>query len=83
MSVNLENWAVASGLWSAFIPIPKRGIAKECLNYRMIAPHVSKVMLKILQAGLQQYVNWELPDVEAGFKKGRGIEIKLPTSSGW
>ena len=57
-----------------FIPIPKKGNAKECSNYRTIAldSHASKVMLKILQARLQQYVNWELPDVQAGFRKGRG-----------
>ena len=59
---------------SVFIPIPKKGNAKECSNFRTIAliSHVSKVMLKILQARLQQYVNHELPDVQAGFRKGRG-----------
>ncbi|XP_055258701.1 helix-loop-helix protein 2 isoform X1 [Moschus berezovskii] len=59
---------------SVFIPIPKKGNAKECSNYRTIAliSHASKVMLKILQARLQQYVNCELPDVQAGFRKGRG-----------
>ena len=59
---------------SVFIPIPKKGNAKECLNYCTIAliSHASKVMLKILQARLQQYVNRELPDVQAGFRKGRG-----------
>ena len=69
---------------SVFIPIPKKGNAKECSNYRTIAliSHTSKVMLKILQARLQQYVNRELPDVQAGFRKGRGTEIKLPTSAG-
>ena len=58
---------------SVFIPIPKEGNAKECSNYHTIAliSHSSKVMLKILQARLQQYVNWELPDVQAGFRKGR------------
>ena len=58
---------------SVFIPISKKGNAKECLNYHTIAliSHVSKVMLKILQARLQQYVNRELPDVQAGFRKGR------------
>ena len=58
---------------SVFIPIPKKGNAKECSNYRTIAliSHASKVMLKILQARLQQYVNCELPDVQAGFRKGR------------
>ena len=56
-----------------FIPIPKKGNAKECLNYRTISliSHASKVMLKILQARLQQYVNHELPDVQAGFRTGR------------
>ena len=85
ITVNLENSAVASGLErSVFIPISKKGIAKECSNYNTIAliSHASKVMLKILQASLQQYVNCELPDVQAGFRKGRGTEIKLPTSIG-
>ena len=59
---------------SVFIPIPKKGNSKECSNYCTIAlvSHTSKVMLKILQARLQQYVNHELPDVQAGFRKGRG-----------
>ena len=59
---------------SVFIPIPKKGNAKECSNYCRIAliSHASRVMLKILQARLQQYVNHELPDVQAGFRKGRG-----------
>ena len=59
---------------SVFIPIPKKGNAKECSNYHTIAliSHASKVMLKILQARLQQYLNCELPDVQAGFRKGRG-----------
>ena len=59
---------------SAFTPIPKKGNAKEYSNYHTIAllPHTSKVMLKILQAKLQQYVKRELPDVQAGFRKGRG-----------
>ena len=67
---------------SVFIPIPKKGNAKECSNYRTIAliSHANKVMLKILQARLQQYVNQELLDVQAGFRKGRGPEIKLPKS---
>ena len=76
MPANLENSAVTTGLEkSLFIPIPKKGSAKECSNYRTIAliSHASKVMLKILQATLQQYVNHELPDVQAGFRKGRGI----------
>ena len=69
---------------SLFIPISKKGNAKECSNYCTIAliSHARKVMLKILQARLQQYVNHELPDVQAGFRKGRGTEIKLPTSAG-
>ena len=60
---------------SVFIPIPKKGNAKECSNYCTTAliSHTSKVMLKTLQARLQQYVNWQLPDVQAGFRKGRGI----------
>ena len=64
---------------SAFIPIPKKGNAKECSNYRTIAliSHASKVMLKILQARLQQYVNCELPDVQAGFRKGRGTRDQI------
>ena len=59
---------------SVFIPIPKKGNAKECSNYQTIAliSHTSKVMLKILQAKLQQYMNHELPDVQAGFRKGEG-----------
>ena len=64
---------------SVFIPIPKKGNAKECSNYRTIAliSHGSKVMLKILQARLQQYVNRELPDVQAGFRKGRGTRDQI------
>ena len=59
---------------SVFIPVSNRGNAKECSNYHTIAliSHASKVMLKILQVRLQQYVNHELPDVQAGFRKGRG-----------
>ena len=64
---------------SVFIPMPKKGNAKECSNYRTIAliSHASKVMLKILQARLQQYVNHELPDVQAGFRKGRGTRNQI------
>ena len=64
---------------SLFIPIPKKGNAKECSNYRTIAliSHASKVMLKILQARLQQYVNRELPDVQASFRKGRGTRDQI------
>ena len=64
---------------SVFIPIPKKGNAKVCSNYRTIAliAHTSKVMLKILQARLQQYVNHKLPDVQAGFRKGRGTRDQI------
>ena len=64
---------------SVFIPIPKKGNAKECSNYRTVAliSHASKVMLKILQARLQQYVNHELPDGQAGFRKGRGTRDQI------
>ena len=69
---------------SILIPIPKKGSAKECANHQTIAliSHVSKVMLKILHARLQHHVNKELPDVQAGFRKERGTEIKLPTFIG-
>ena len=62
-----------------FIPIPKKGNAKECSNYCTIAPisYASKVMLKILQVRLQQYVNRELPDVQAGFRKGGGTRDQI------
>ena len=64
---------------SVFIPIPKKGNAKECSDYRTIALilHASKVRLKILQASLQQYVNRELPEVQAGFRKGRGTRDQI------
>ena len=64
---------------SVFIPIPKKGNAKECSNYCTIAliSHASKVMHKILQARLQQYVNRELPDAQAGFRKGRGTRDQI------
>ena len=64
---------------SVFIPIPKKGNAKECSNYLTITliSRASKVMLKILQARLQQYVNCELPDVQAGFRKGRGTRHQI------
>ena len=74
MSANLKNSAMATRLKrSVFIPSPKKGNAKECLNYCKIAliSHASKVIFKIVQASLQQYMNWELPDVHAGFRKGR------------
>ena len=64
---------------SVFTPIPKKGNAKQCSNYGTIAliSHISKVMLKILQVRLQQYVNRELPDVQAGFRKGRGTRDQI------
>ena len=74
MPANLENSAVATGLEKvSFHPIPKKGNAKESSNFCTLAliSHASKVMLKILQMRLQQYVNWELPDVQAGFRKCR------------
>ena len=80
MPANLENSAVAIGLEKvSFLPIPKKGNAKESLNYRTIAliSHASKVMLKILKARLQQDVNRELSDVQAGFRKGRGTRDQL------
>ena len=80
MPANLENSAVATGLEKvSFHSIPKKGNAKECSNYRMIAliSHASKVMLKMLQARLQQYVNCDLPDVQAGFRKGRGTRDQI------
>ena len=69
---------------SVFIPIPKKGNAKECSSYHTVAliSHASKIMLKIFQARLQQYVNQELQDVQAGFRKGRGTRDQLPTSTG-
>ena len=72
-----QDWK--SPIPKVFIPIPKKGNAKECSNYSTIAPisHASKVMLKILQARLQQYVNCELPDVQAGFRKGRGTRDQI------
>ena len=68
-----------TGKGQFFIPIPKKGNAKECSNYCTIAliSHASKVMLKILQARLQQYMNHELPDVHAGFRKGRGTRDQI------
>ena len=64
---------------SVFIPIPKTGNAKKCSNYHTIAliSHVSKVMLKILQVRLQQYMNHELPDVQAGFRKDKGTRDQI------
>ena len=78
MPANLENSAVATEL-EQVIPISKKGKAKECSNYHTIAliSHVSKVMLKILQVRLQQYVNHELSDVQAGFRKSRGTRDQI------
>ena len=80
MPANLQNSAVATGLEkSVFIPIPKKGNAKEFTNYCTIAliSHVNKVMFKIFQARLQQYMNYGLPDVQAGFRKGRGTRDQI------
>ena len=73
-----QQWP-QDGKRSVFIPIPKKGNAKECSNYHKTAliSHASKVMLKILQARLQQYVNQELSDVQAGFRKGRGTRDQI------
>ena len=80
MLANLKNSAVATG-WkrSVFIPIPKKGKANECSNYHAIAliSYVGKVMIKIPQSRLPQYVNCELPDVQAGFRKGRGTRDQI------
>ena len=80
MPANLENSPVATGLEkSFFIPIPKKGNAKECSNYHTIGliSQASKVMPKILQARLQQYVNYELLHVQAGFRKDRGTRDQI------
>ena len=80
MLANLENSPVATGLEKvSFHPNPKKGNAKECSNYRTIAliSHTSKVMLKILQARLQQYMNHELPDIQPGFRKGKGTRDQI------
>ena len=81
MSANLENSAVATRLEkvSFHFSIPKKGNAKECSNYHTIVllSHTSKVMLKILQSRLQQYMNQELPDVQAEFRKGRGTRDQI------
>ena len=80
MPENLENSAVATGLEKvSFHFNPKKGSAKECSNYCTIAliSHASRVMLKILQARLQQYMNREHPDVQAGFRKGRGTRDQI------
>ena len=79
MATNLEYSAGHRTGKGVFIPIPKRGNAKECSSYCTIAliSHASKVMLKILQARLQEYVNHELPDVQHGFRKGKGISNQI------
>ena len=80
MPANLENSAAATGLEKvSFHSNPKERQCKECSNYHTIAliSHASQVMLKILQAKLQQYVNPELPDVQAGFRKGRGTRDQI------
>ena len=80
MPANLEKSAMATGMEKvSFHSIPKKGNAKECSNYRTIAliSHACKVMLKILQARLQQYANRELPDVQAGFRKERGTRDQI------
>ena len=78
MPENLENSGV-TGLGSVFIPVPKKGNAKECSNYGTIAviSNASKVMLKIIQARLQQYMNQELPGVQAQFRNGRGTRNQI------
>ena len=79
-TANVQNSAVATGLEeSVFISIPKKGKAKECSNYHIIAliSHASKLLLKILQIRFQQYMNWEFPDVKAGFRKGRGSRDQI------
>ena len=84
MPANLENSAVATGLEKvSFHFNPKERQCKECSNYRTIAliSHTSKVMLKILQARLQQYMNCELPDIQAGFRKGRGTKDQIANIS--
>ena len=80
-SMQSTSWERLDWKRSVFIPIPKKGNAKEYSNYHTIAliSHSSKVMLKILQARLQQYVNRELPDVQTGFRKGRGTRDQICT----
>ena len=84
MPANLDNSAVATGLEKvSFIPIPKKGNAKESSNYHTIAliSHANKVMLKIIQVKLQQYVNCELPDVQAEFRKGKRTRDQIANIS--
>ena len=85
MPANLENSAVATGLEKViFIPIPKKDNAKECSNYHTIAliSHASKLMLKIPEPRPQQYVNWEFPDIQIGFRKDRETIDQIATSVG-
>ena len=85
MPANLGNSAVATGLEKvSFIPVPQKDNPKDCSNYCKIAliSHASEVMFKILQARLQQYVNQELPDVQAGFRKVRGTRYQI-ANIGW
>ena len=80
MPANLENSALATGLGKVvFIPIPKKGNAKECSNYHTTAliSHASKVMLRVLQARLQKYMNQELAEVQAVLRKGRGTRDQI------
>ena len=80
MPANLENSVVTTGLEKvSFHSNPKEGNAKECSNYHTIAliSHASEVMLKILQARLHQYMNCEIPDVQAGYRKGRGMRDQI------
>ena len=84
MPANLENSAVATGLEkSVFIPTPRKGNAKECSNYHAIGliPYASKVMLKLFQARLQQYVNQEVLEVQSGFRKSKGITDQIANIS--
>ena len=79
MPANVENSAVATGLEKVSFHSNPKGNAKECSNYCTITliSYAIKVMLKILQARVQQYVNWEVPDVQAGFKNGRGTRDQI------
>ena len=84
MPENLENSAVAPGLEKVSLHSNLKGNAKECSNYHTIAliSHASKIMFKILQVRLQQYVNCEIPDVQAGFRKGRATRDPIAKSTG-
>ena len=84
MLANFGNSAVATGVGKVFIWIPKKGNANECSNVCTIVliSHASKVMLKILQARLQQYMKQELPDIQAGFRKGRESRDQIANNAG-